>query len=598
MTLPNPFASAALKGGRTLPAANVADLHKPALSAVHQAVADARAAAAPVGLLVRGEAGSGKTHLLAQLRHDLRADPAAGVVEVDLQGAAPGRLWRHVRAAVAHDLLDANGALLARILQARYPKWAAKGASGGLFIDALLGTKGGPALPGLLAAEVGLPTGLRAVLPRLYDPATAGSAADWLRGQPLDTRTLGGLGLPVPAPDDEEQGKEQDLEADAREVVLALLRLATPAVALVVCFDNVEAIQAGQTDAHALGVFAWVAGELATGADPRVVVTFARPETVLRLRKAADMAALERLSHAAAAIPPLEDWEPVRRLVAARLDALPEWRAARQAHPDPLWPVGEPFLRGLLATNPYGLTVRHLVNACRVRVQEALKGDGAAKPKPIGQAFDAHWQKRRDKCLAQPAGSVFDTVLSLGLPWLREAVAAPLDPFHEAPDGLNDVNLLFRPAAGGLVGVTFCNHEPTPLRWRLQRLRKKQWPDARRSGLLAALVLVRRAGTRDTEHAKGELAQLVADGVTVLRLPDQQYAELAAYQSMQAHVNAGDYTDGGRVVTAAEFAGWAAGHLSSGVKDLADQVFGPLDPLVPLTPAAARPGRKTAAAAS
>lgn len=122
--LPNPFMVDKIKNAGVLPSGHVSDLHTPVLAAIHQTIASCWAAKVPSSVLVVGQAGSGKTHLLAQLRHELAANTSAVVVEINMHGASQGRLWRHVRQELVTNLLktpalDAPSALT-RILHARH----------------------------------------------------------------------------------------------------------------------------------------------------------------------------------------------------------------------------------------------------------------------------------------------------------------------------------------------------------------------------------------------------------------------------------------------------------------------------------------------
>ncbi len=422
-----------------------------------------------------------------------------------MMGSSAGRLWRHVRKELAADLLrtppGAATSGLTRILHARYPQWGTERPGGASMLDIILGRDAAPRLATYLAGESDLPSAMRSVLAKLYEPATQTTAADWLKGDQLADDKLATLGLPTASVSD------QELEAAARDVVLALCRLAAEKTTLVLGVDNVETVQATLTDEKALRELAWLVGELATGDGARVVVTFVRPETMVTLRKAADKPAIQRMASVETQIPRLGRWEHVVRLVAARFEASAPWQALRKQHSDPYWPLGEPFLRGLMAANKLVLTPRHLVGACRVQLERLRTGadepitlDPApvdaepAKPKPT--SFDAPWQKRRDKYTAQPASLTFDTVVGLGLPWLREAIDAPFTLFEHQVDTLPDVNLLFRPVAGGrMVGVSCCDHAPAQLWRRLDRL-KKQWGDRSTSGVLQLLVLVRQETNR------------------------------------------------------------------------------------------------------
>src|SRR5438132_10263160 len=93
----NPFHTHKADDTVTIPAGDVPELHADVVRRVREAVTSTRLTGHSVGLLVTGEAGSGKSHLLAQLRQQFAADPLAVFVAIRLGGGHAGRLWRHLR---------------------------------------------------------------------------------------------------------------------------------------------------------------------------------------------------------------------------------------------------------------------------------------------------------------------------------------------------------------------------------------------------------------------------------------------------------------------------------------------------------------------
>ncbi len=601
----NPFApNQVVKDTTAVPTGHVPELHKPTLDVIHRLIATAQATGQPTSLLAVGESGSGKTHLIAQLRHELRADPGVLVVPVMMDGAHLGGIWRHIRRELVRELLhetESQPGGLRRLLVARYPQWGQVRAINGIFD--IIFPPSAPRLEQLTSKDADLSPELRKVLPKVFESATQLAASDWLKGESLADDALQSLGVvPVDRTDREQ-------EAAARGVVRSLCRLAGKSPTLVVVFDNLERVQATTTDADALREYAWAAGELATDPGPRVVATFIRPDTAALLLKSDDRSAKQRITANRTELPPLDRWEYVERLVGAAFESSPEWIAARRMNADVYWPLGEPFLRTLLNKNRFSLTPRHLLGACRTELDRLLSGKPLlAKPAPAkAQAatpsatespppppvvrFDTPWTKKRDKSLAQPSAVAFDTLVNIGFPWLQETFGAGWERVGESFEELPDVGLLFRRAGQPLLlGVSACNHPPTPFFRRIDRLRK-QW-HAGRQRHLAALVLVRRDGEKWTDAGKKRWADAAADGMKTVALAPQQFAELAAYQELFGLTQNGTFLYEGRPVSVAEYQTWAGEHLSSAVTELADSLFGPRE-AVPLV--AEKTARKSAA---
>jgi DNA-binding NarL/FixJ family response regulator len=129
-SLANPFSNFKLDDVVTIPPGDVPELHEAALEQCHLAITTARKASASSSVMVVGEAGSGKSHMIAQLRKAIATDPKAVLTAVRMGGANGGCLWRHLRERIASDLLrplpnkdfGENGLL--RVLRNRFPKWA------------------------------------------------------------------------------------------------------------------------------------------------------------------------------------------------------------------------------------------------------------------------------------------------------------------------------------------------------------------------------------------------------------------------------------------------------------------------------------------
>ena len=282
----NPFLVSKADDTVKLPAGDVPDLHAPILGQCIQRLADARACGQSLGFTVIGETGSGKSHMIAQLRRHLAGEKDVILASVRFGGATVGRLWRHLRDHLFEEMLRplsaADGAAngLTRLLQNRFPKWAAaaKKASGGSLIDFITGngwwgradTGLTPHLKGY-AQTTSLDGSLIRVLPHIGDPAKGLEVGMWLRGQPLSDEERKSIGLVGDPPNDEQA------EDEARSVVRSLLRLAGDKTVIYLVFDQIEGLQASITDAASLDVFIKAAYEVLAEAGPRVVATFARP---------------------------------------------------------------------------------------------------------------------------------------------------------------------------------------------------------------------------------------------------------------------------------------------------------------------------------
>lgn len=143
----NPFLNFKVDDAATIPPGDVPELHERVLEGCRAALDSARQAGQSTSLLVVGEAGSGKSHLIAQFRKKVAVDPKAVLAAIRLGGASAGCLWRHLRERFVVELFQRyattengeNGLL--RILQNSFPTWASDDGSGGGVLRILLGKR-------------------------------------------------------------------------------------------------------------------------------------------------------------------------------------------------------------------------------------------------------------------------------------------------------------------------------------------------------------------------------------------------------------------------------------------------------------------------
>jgi hypothetical protein len=348
--LRNPFLVQKVDDTVQIPAGHVPELHAGVQAKCSHALEQTRVTGQSIGLLLSGEAGSGKSHMIAQLRSQIVSDANTVLVAIPLRGAYSGRLWRHFREQIVTELLrqypsgkhGGNGLL--RILRNRFPHWATAETTHGGLLTWLVGRSksGGDLQPFLdqFAQTCAFDYGLQKVLPRLAVPELTSLAYAWLRGQQLGGEDLERFGLPRAFPTEQEQ------EANAREVILSVFRLAGDQTTLLICFDEVEALQAGVGDAEVLRQFTTLATDLLAISGPRLVVTSIRPQTLLELRKAVEHSNMQKIGQDHATIPPLT-WEQAVRVVFSRLEADKACCNARRLHPDNrFWPLSEAFVQG------------------------------------------------------------------------------------------------------------------------------------------------------------------------------------------------------------------------------------------------------------
>src|SRR5919199_6506375 len=111
--LPNPFQDTIVLDPWQPAAADVADIHARAFQSCCEALEVVRSQGHSTSVLLHGQPGSGKTHLLGRFRDHLtgrpRPQPDATLLEAVFisvrMNTSPRMIWRHVRRCLVDDLL-------------------------------------------------------------------------------------------------------------------------------------------------------------------------------------------------------------------------------------------------------------------------------------------------------------------------------------------------------------------------------------------------------------------------------------------------------------------------------------------------------------
>src|SRR5262245_48632274 len=101
----NPFLAHRADDTITIPPGHVPDLHSDASRACLTAIGQASQVGQALGLVMIGEAGSGKSHLLAHLRQLLAGHRRVAFAAIRMHNAFAGRLWRPLRSKLIDELL-------------------------------------------------------------------------------------------------------------------------------------------------------------------------------------------------------------------------------------------------------------------------------------------------------------------------------------------------------------------------------------------------------------------------------------------------------------------------------------------------------------
>lgn len=354
-TLPNPFRQRTIADLWQPPELDSLSLYQSSFESCCSVFADLRATGQTASMLLYGEPGNGKSHLLARLissfsqsnsHNDYLSAEGWTFITVNLQ-YVPRLSWQHLLTCVATDLLrpTASGLTqLERLLLCRLTHYGFVEGDGRVWLERLRkDARSVTAFTSYLddvfeALDTGelLDSDLRKALRYLLLGFHQQEAGTWLRGEPLPPVVLEQLGLRrLPE-------NEAERETYARRIVLALCLFVTPQLPFVFCFDQIEALQQDNHNPQGLAAFLEIFSTLRQ--EVRCSLLIASVQSLFRehLRKSLRALEIEHQSELAEIwLPPLT-WREAQQLIHMRLDSVPalaRMRADRQH--DPFWPLDE-----------------------------------------------------------------------------------------------------------------------------------------------------------------------------------------------------------------------------------------------------------------
>jgi hypothetical protein len=591
-TIPNPFRSSIVSDPWKSLEADVPSIHQGAFARCCEAIAWVRAMGRTTGVLAHGEAGSGKTHLLARLRAQIaREAEAAGpsgsggieeaiFVSVQLQTSAK-MIWRHLRRRVASDLIRREDGAVSQfdrlllhlltknnLVAGNGQEWLERIRGEARGFDRLLGTLSD--LFGMIDSRGQITYKLRLVIASLLLKWHVVEAGAWLRGESLPKAALQKLGIDASG-GDEEAGEAEEQDDQDSQVVFGLCGLATPELPLVFCFDQIEALQTHAYDRAGLVAFGQMVSELNASTQCVLIISCIQSsflDTIGRVVRDADFDRIKAFGEVT--LNPVTSEEALQ-LVRARLDALPELKRLRAAQVEPLWPLQKSeIMRGF--TPPF--TARRLLSHCADLFEARRSGAELTPPvlpppAPMHQFLDQALEERRQKSLKDSEPSQTDDILKHGLPAM--VYLAPEAWRQNSREASGEVDMQFE-APHRSVAVSVCNsrHWPSLVK-KLARLNAQL-----DEGRLKELVLLRDGRTPIGANAvktRSLRDELLRKGARWVEPSLEALAALDALRRLLADAQAGDLANHGDTVELQTVQDWLARNLAGELKDLLGEVF-------------------------
>jgi hypothetical protein len=549
----NPFDDAILSDAWNAPKADVAEVHRDISDLCTSLIADAADQGRPRSLLVHGSAGSGKTHVLARLRASLASCEDRPVFCYVRLATTPNMIRRHLRRCLVNDLVrrdDEGVSQLDHILVSCLDKQSGKAS---------------------VTPRSSLPARLERLKtePREWDAAResfqeiaqrlridfnlARACGFWLsrrrRAEVVEWLTTGDLPedlrsamrLTQRSDDDADESPEQT----AGEFVHSLIRLITDTRPLVLCFDQMEALQATPGDYRGFHAFGSQVTDLFDHGLPTVFVTCAQSMLLPAIKESIPQPFFDRLAQYQKVLAGLSE-DQARALVRSRVDA---WATAGHASE---WPLPDEMFDRFMTEGDR--TPRRLFGLCR----DALPRSPHATLPPTARLVE-EFETRREGALGTVRDSHGTFVHGLA------QVAAAKGRFRiDTPGDRRDVDLVLSlPHKSLAIGV--CNQKGNALTARLRRIRTETRPAGEERVVVRdANRPIPQTSARAREHWNA-ICQGASEGrgaaARPLLVSPEALAALEAIRSIVSDSLAGDLSHDGETVLPRTVEAWIRNHL-------------------------------------
>ena len=587
-SITNPFRSAIVSDPWHWDVVDVPEIHKEAFDLCRSSLDYVRTEHQSTSVLIYGEAGSGKTHLLARLQAYLAGHltiygqaPAAVFVSVRLQ-TSPQMIWRHLRNKLGEDLLrpTADGrSQLERILLPRIAAVCADIGEPGIWLERIQrearnSSAASAAIDEMedvldrLDQQTRLDDrDLMVVIGHLLLGRFRRDARAWLRGDSLPENSLRQLGL----------NADQDYEAEerARRMVLSLTRLTGPDIPLVICFDQVEALQSHQNDLAGLYKYGQMIGFLRDETSNTLLISCILSTFLSTLKQAIISSDLDRLALAGernlASLTPGE----AKRLVEARLNSSAEMHEVRPAGLDRFWPLKETDIDEALRLRKN--TPRLLLSYCAEKFDLAWRPDLLNERLPVEDFLNQNIEERLEQSAATASADQADQILTHGLPMLLRLSKPAWE--SRVIERFRDADMVFE-SPRGRITIILCNHRNmTSLAGRLRRLRDQIGEEVLEDSTREKFILLRDARLPIGTHARKtreHREQLLAHGFQWVNASSEMIAALDALRGLISDTKAGDLSCNGESISISSVQEWLMANLDRKLpplRELLDEVL-------------------------
>lgn len=535
------------------------------------------------GLILHGEIGSGKTHLLQRIRFFTQKEPRTWFIHIP-PFTGPSRFWRHLLERFFYDICQRSKQSEAPAEKVAEEENPEEGPGQGPLTqieEALtrhlmakpLGSTQELArwwaricqqdLPGEALFKRLRPTFDKLTVQYRLDPDTMKVLRHYLTWNHRSIAYAYLLGRDLPEEDLALLGVKQSLDDEerAKQSGLTFCRLAGNNFTILLAFDQIEGLQLTMDDLDGLRAFANNVVYLMGECQNLLILSAVQAYFIHTLEKAVHTSYYQRLAQDESVLELLNK-ETAKRLIEFRLSTQRELLDLRPkgTKGDPVWPFQAEEIEKQIPLG--GLSARGLIRWARHRFDE-LKREGII---PLPPSLNQHWNELLEKELQQPAIRVDEGVYEDGLLKILQ-VKAPRG-YRVRRGTERDLHVVME-GENEKVGISISNSENmTSLARHLGRLQelidKKKMP--RFIFLRDARLPISPTATI-TQQRLGDLARR---GTRIIRPPAEAYAALNVLRELWNKAAENDLTIGDATVSMDELKSWLAEKTPRPLQELID----------------------------